>query len=442
MNQLNQSTVFRMKKTLLLSLCMLLGSSLLAQDTLRVLFLGNSYTGVNDLPQLTSSLTQRTSHVLIVDSNTPGGHTLEGHSENGTSLIKIKQGNWDFVVLQEQSQIPTIAHYRNNSMYPGAHSLKATIKEYNPCAKIVMYMTWGRRFGGKQCDSDGNCSPDFVDFSHMQDSLESAYVEIANQLGAYVAPVGVSWKNVIENTENVLHSSDNSHPNLMGSYLAACVFHSVFWNESPVGLAYFAGLDSDLASYFQQVADETVFQSSSSWNLDLEEDEIVADFSSQKMDEQTVQFTNLTEGGDTRSYLWDFGDNTTSTEEHPSHIYTENNQTYEVSLQVTGCTKSDEKRRAIQVNTLSMDNTDLTFEFSFYPNPFQSQLTIDFPRNQQVKTAEIEIMTLQGTILLTKTIASGDHQPLSLESLPSGVYLLRVTDDKQGKGQMYRLLKQ
>ena len=65
-----------------------------------------------------------------------------------------------------------------------------------------MYMTWGRRFGGRQCDTPQiNCSPNFVDFDHMQDSLESAYKRAADSISAFIAPVGISWKNVLSETK-------------------------------------------------------------------------------------------------------------------------------------------------------------------------------------------------------------------------------------------------
>ena len=142
-----------------------------AQDTLRVLFLGNSYTSYNNLPQLVQSLSSSAGKTLIIDSNMPGGFLMSGHANDGTTFSKISQGNWDYVILQEQSQIPTIDYIRYNDMYPAMTDLKSIIEQYNPCAKIITYMTWGRRFGGQQCDPSGTyCSPVFANFNHMQDS--------------------------------------------------------------------------------------------------------------------------------------------------------------------------------------------------------------------------------------------------------------------------------
>lgn len=82
-----------MKIKLTLALTFLLfGYGLFAQDTLSVLFLGNSYTYCNNLPELVQSLSASAGETLIVDSNTPGGCTIANHVHNATSIQKISQG--------------------------------------------------------------------------------------------------------------------------------------------------------------------------------------------------------------------------------------------------------------------------------------------------------------------------------------------------------------
>ena len=236
--------------------------SLYAQhDTLHVLFLGNSYTYFNDLPNMFVDLSRSGDRPVFVDSNTPGGYTLMEHSTNAVSLEKISQGIWDYVVLQEQSQIPTIDYWRYNSMYPAARALDSLITEHNE--NTAFFMTWGRKYGGTQTIG-GYSSPVFVDFFHMQDSLSSAYTQIANELSATLCPVGNAWATAVRMDSTVdLWQGDNSHPTLRGSYLAACVFYAVFFDESPVGLEYTAGLQTVDALFLQQAAQQTVMKSSS-----------------------------------------------------------------------------------------------------------------------------------------------------------------------------------
>ena len=225
-------------------------------DTLKVLFLGNSYTYFNDLPNMFVDLSRSGERPVLVDSNTPGGYTLLQHSTNAISLEKISQGMWDYVILQEQSQIPTIDYWRYNSMYPAARLLDSLITEHND--NTAFFMTWGRKYGGTQTIG-GYSSPPFVDFFHMQDSLSSAYTQIAGELSAILCPVGNAWATAVRMDSTVdLWQGDNSHPTLRGSYLAACVFYVVFFDESPVGLEYTAGLHSEDALFLQQAAEQTV----------------------------------------------------------------------------------------------------------------------------------------------------------------------------------------
>lgn len=80
---------FRVMKLLLMNLgllCAVLPG--MAQST-RVLFIGNSYIGVNDLPEMTRQLALSLGDTLVVQSSTPGGTTFQGHSTNPTTQALI-----------------------------------------------------------------------------------------------------------------------------------------------------------------------------------------------------------------------------------------------------------------------------------------------------------------------------------------------------------------
>ena len=145
---------------------------------------------------------------------------------------------------------------------------------YNPNAKVVGYMTWGRRYGGQQCVNFGEglyCSADFVDFNHMQDTLTAAYCENAYATNSYVAPVGEAWKAALATDPSlVLHSNDNSHPSYDGSYLAACVFYSVFWNKTPIGIYHDKQIDEAKAELLQTIANDVFFNNLDKWNFSTE----------------------------------------------------------------------------------------------------------------------------------------------------------------------------
>ncbi len=221
-------------------------------DTTRVLFVGNSYTYYNILPEMFADLSKSSGRRVEVDMSVGGGYSLEQHVSLPYVIRNISKPKWTYVVLQEQSMIPTIEHYRSNSMYPAARSLDSLIRVSG--GKTVLFMTWARRDGGAQCIGS-YCSTAFKDFFQMQDTLNSAYVSLANELSAILCPVGMAWKLAIqENPFFQLWDDDGSHPSAAGSYLTACTFYSVLFNANPEGLDYLGGLARSEAASCQRLA--------------------------------------------------------------------------------------------------------------------------------------------------------------------------------------------
>jgi hypothetical protein len=139
-------------KYLLLSFNLFFCAFLIGQSqTKQVLFLGNSYTEYNNLPQRVADMATSTGDVLIFDSNTPGGYAFENHYTDSTSLAKIALSNWDFVVLQEQSQRPALPISTvESNVFPFAHLLDSIIKAQNTGVETVFYQTWGRKNGDSE----------------------------------------------------------------------------------------------------------------------------------------------------------------------------------------------------------------------------------------------------------------------------------------------------
>jgi hypothetical protein len=240
----------------LLPLLLAVVSSLHAGDTLRVLFLGNSFTFYNDLPHLFYELALSAGKPVVTDENLVGGYTLTQHSQDSTSLAKIALGAFHYVVLQEQSQIPTIEYWRYNAMYPTARFLDSLIRSADE--STAFYMTWGRKYGGVQVWG-GESSPPFRDYFEMQDSLRSSYAMVAQELSATLIPAGMAWRLArIQDSLADLWQSDNSHPTLRGSYLAACVFYAVLCRANPTGLPYTGGLTPEDALLYQELAWQAV----------------------------------------------------------------------------------------------------------------------------------------------------------------------------------------
>ena len=295
-----------------------------------VLFIGNSYTYYNNLPEMISNIANDLGDTVNYDQNTPGGTSLYAHSQNQTTINKINQQNWDFVVLQDQSQRPSLSpSYVAASVYPYATQLVNLINSNYICSEPVFYMTWGRKYGDQT-----NCSsyPPVCTFLGMQERLRDSYLTMGLDNNASVSPVGIAFKNSISLDSTIdLYTSDNSHPSIYGSYLAACTFYSTIFKKSSVGCSYKPNaINQSDALFLQQVASSTVLDSMFVWNIfqaqfDFNQNGNVFDFIN-----KSSNFENC---------IWDFGDGNQSTDFNPTHTYLQNG-VYDVILTIqtnSGC---------------------------------------------------------------------------------------------------------
>ena len=229
-----------------------------AKIPLRILFIGNSYTYVNDLPVTVSQLASAGGHPIDTAMDAPGGWTLAQHVASPDTLKLLRQEKWDYVGLQEQSQIPASASARSQGMYPAVRRLVAQIRGVG--AKPLLFLTWGHRDGWPEAGLWG--------YAAMQSQLTAGYLEIANELQIPVAPVGEAWRRAQAFSPPVgLWQGDGSHPTVQGTYLASCVFYATIFRQSPVGLSYGDGLVPSMTRTLQSLAATTVLADPRLWNL-------------------------------------------------------------------------------------------------------------------------------------------------------------------------------
>ena len=394
----------------------------------RILWIGNSYTYVNDLPSLLRQLALSGGDSLIMDSNTPGGYTFANHSSNAVTLQKIALSTNDFVILQAQSQEPSFPPTQvETQTFPYAQQLDSLIHVGSACAKTVFFMTWGRKYGDSQ-----NCPnyPPLCTFEGMNNRLRWAYKQMADENEALMSPVGMAWKAswVADSTIN-LWSSDNSHPSLAGSYLAACVFYATILEKNPVGLSYTAGLPAVQATFLQQIASNTVFDSLSTWNINRWDAQSSFTYNSQG---NSISFTSTSQYA--YQYAWDFGDGQLSDEENPIHIYDGSNNSYVVQLIASGLCSSDTSVLAIQFQPNSI--VEASFQnLRVFPNPANTQLTITSDNSTKI---DVQVFSSTGK-LVKQILRSQSPTILNIENLATGMYQV-VCSDGQNK-KTFRILK-
>ncbi len=238
----------------------LLSSSLLAAEKApaKILFIGNSYMGVNQLPNIFKEVVASAGLAEpVIKSSNPGGKTLEQHLKFNNTVALIDEGGWDVVVIQGQSQEASMAQEFDNmhkSFLDGGKALCELIYRKSPQARIVWYQTWARHadyWKAKAPDLAVGKSPD-----DMMARNRKSYEELANKCPkSTVARAGEAWAKYYQtHPGKELHSGDNSHPTFAGSYLAALVIYQTIYQPATMKSNYHGKLTEELAAELQKTA--------------------------------------------------------------------------------------------------------------------------------------------------------------------------------------------
>ena len=242
-----------------------IGRSTTPQEVPDILFIGNSYTSSNNLPDLIRNVAISVGKNIAIGRETQGGFNFERHVQNPDTFRSIEERPWDAVVLQEQSQRPSFRQpFLESSVYPPAARLANAVHENNNCTRLMFFQTWGRENG-----DSSNCRyiPEVCTFDGMNSRLQSTYLTLAERNNGEVIPVGAAWKYVRDNHTEINLYSDGSHPSVSGSYLAAMAFYtSLFWSD-PREVNYFGRLDEATARKLQQAVYTVVTDDLDTWHL-------------------------------------------------------------------------------------------------------------------------------------------------------------------------------
>ncbi|MCF8258838.1 MAG: T9SS type A sorting domain-containing protein [Flavobacteriales bacterium] len=138
--------------------------------------------------------------------------------------------------------------------------------------------------------------------------------------------------------------------------------------------------------------------------------------------EQTLLYASIAEGN---SYLWDFGDGTTSTERFPTHTYP-STSTYVVCPTVTNACGTDTHCETLDINALGTSFEEAaSTALSIFPNPTSNGFHLQLGRG-----------TLQSVVLtdaLGKAIiaqpASGQTAYITTDGLAAGLYMVTIRTD-------------
>ena len=187
-----------------------------AAEPLRVLFIGNSLTAWNDLPNIFASLAQAGGHERPVTRTIAvGGFSLEDHWNRGDARQAIVAGNWDFVVLQ---QGPSALAESRRLLMEYTRRFAEVVRTSG--ATPALYMVWPST--SRTADFPG---------------VSTSYGAAARAVDGRLLPAGDAWRQVLrEHRDIALYSDDGLHPTFAGSYLAALVIYRELYESPPADL--------------------------------------------------------------------------------------------------------------------------------------------------------------------------------------------------------------
>ncbi len=219
-----------------------------SEPATRVLFVGNSYTFYNDMPDMFEDLAEASGLDVEIGMEAPGGWWLRDHADSEQTLDNIGTGDWDFVVLQEQSQLTAVRDLANIETWPAAKTLANAT--WRAGGDVILFMTWAHELGSSEIGH--------ANYESMQTAVGGTYEALAESLDAAIAPVGAAWWLARESGQAVLYQADGSHPTKEGSYLAAAVLASAVLGVPLEEIDEKLGLDDDTAKRLREYAHQAV----------------------------------------------------------------------------------------------------------------------------------------------------------------------------------------
>jgi len=402
--------------------CMRASAQAVNDHKYRVLFLGNSYVFVNDLPSVLTAAAASVGDTVISSTNAIGGYTLRDHTQNTASRSLIASGGWDYVATQEQSQWPSFPDDQvDTGMFPYARTLDSLVREYSPCGRTMYYMTWGRQNG----DAD-NCAfwPPVCTYSGMDSLLRLRYMALADSNDAVVSPVGAVWRYVRNNYPSItLYQADASHPEVAGTYLAAVTFYAAIFKRDPTLITYNSSLSAADAANIRLAAKRVVYDSMSKWHI--KQYDAKAQFT-YTVTGNTVTFTNTS--ANATNYVWLYGDGQTSALTEPAHNYSVRG-IYTVKLVAIKCGKSDTMKVTVDLNPVSVGAVASTDEIQVMPNPAHDVLHLESGLfNSSV--CHITVFNSLGQALYIAEVTNAAAQEIDIRGFSAGIYLLSVRDQR------------
>lgn len=186
---------------------------------MKVLFVGNSFTYYNEMPQLLERIAAGAGKPLTARRITKGGYSLRQYLDPtdpyAQELEEARKERWDYVVLQGQSAEPAI---ETEQFLRAAAELCKKARAIG--ATPLFYQTWSYTDGTEKLASVS------MGYEEFYLALKAAYQQAAKVGDTVCVPVGDLFFRLTAPVGPLhLICGDDYHPTLAGSYAAAILFY-------------------------------------------------------------------------------------------------------------------------------------------------------------------------------------------------------------------------
>lgn len=177
---------------------------------MKILFIGNSHTFFNDMPEMVRLFGKARGVDIDVVQNTSGGRGMDWQSNQFDVRFNVLFGGYDYIVVQH------IAH-----PFPGRDHLLDAAAKLMPYlaksgAKIINFLPW----------SEKKLPEGQAVINEAHDALHARYPDLIK------APVGYIWDELRHSHPEIeLYWHDSEHASPLGSWLIAATFFRVVTGE-------------------------------------------------------------------------------------------------------------------------------------------------------------------------------------------------------------------
>lgn len=252
-----------------------------SDNTINILFIGNSLTFYYNMPLELQLMLNESGLDYNVEQITFSGQSLESHLNNiiisssynsiksrlkkqdeiTLTEAKIKEKKWDYIIIQTGTKGFLVPEYRKIKI--DTNIQKIVNLNQNPSCKFILFYTWPSKnqYPYQVCYPsfiiDENlpeqqfCSPKMNNIIEEKNLIIQSMDTVAAHFNLIKTDhCSIYTQIIIENPEINLYE-DEIHPNANGAFLNACIFYKIITKSDPNNLKYNGIIDPQISKFLK-----------------------------------------------------------------------------------------------------------------------------------------------------------------------------------------------